>query len=89
MDRPEQCHQMKKMRRQLYTSTPAGQNLIARRMSEHYRDCEQCAEWWDWVCEKKVEVPVPSLHEGTESSHCENNSATKVLVRSATADLPG
>ncbi len=52
VERPEQCTQMKKMRRQLYGATPEGQNLIARRMSEHYRDCEQCAEWWDWVSEK-------------------------------------
>jgi len=53
MDRPEQCAQMKKMRRQLYTSTPEGQNLIARRISEHVKDCEQCSAWWDFVWKKK------------------------------------
>jgi len=52
LSRPEQCPQMKGLRRQLYTSTPEGQNLIARRMSEHLRDCDQCAEWWDWVWEE-------------------------------------
>lgn len=64
MDRPEQCHQMKKMRRQLYTSTPEGRNLIARRMSEHYRDCEQCAEWWDWMCEKEKDQRIVNSESG-------------------------
>jgi predicted anti-sigma-YlaC factor YlaD len=59
MNHPEQCHEMKKLRRQLYTSTPEGQNLIARRISEHVRDCEQCAEWWESVWEKSgKEVPA-------------------------------
>jgi predicted anti-sigma-YlaC factor YlaD len=38
------------------------QNLIARRMSEHLRDCDQCAEWWDWVWEE-AGVPRSNTEE--------------------------
>jgi len=73
-NRPEQCSQMKKMRRQLYGATPEGQNLIAKRISDHFKSCEQCAEWWDWVSENK-EVPAPSLYEVTGSSRRTNADA--------------
>lgn len=52
MDHPQQCNEMKRLREQLRTATPEGQNLIAKRISDHFKSCEQCAEWWNYIWEK-------------------------------------
>jgi hypothetical protein len=52
---------MRKMREQLRTATPEGRNQIAKRISNHYKSCEQCAEWWDWMwSEKSIKEDVSS-----------------------------
>ena len=71
MAHPQQCNEMRKMREQLRTATPEGRNQIAKRISNHYKSCEQCAEWWDWMWNRDDEsnvVPASSLHEVAGSS---------------------
>ena len=61
MSHPQQCNEMRKMREQLRTATPEGRNQIAKRISNHYKSCEQCAEWWDWMwSEKSIKEDVSS-----------------------------
>jgi hypothetical protein len=49
---PKPCSEMRRLRENLRTANPEGQNLIASRISRHMRDCEICSEWWEYIWEK-------------------------------------
>ena len=49
MNHRDQCQELRRLRAQMRTATPEGQNQILKRISDHFSACEQCQEWWEGV----------------------------------------